>query len=167
MAGTFQPPPTYALPVIPDERTGKAIFNPIWLKWFLDLSANLGSNGAGSVSSVALAMPAAFSVAGSPITTSGGFTVTWTTAPTGTGAPVLATTPTLVTPVLGAATGTSLVLTGGITVVGGAKFLTTNTALTNGAGVAAGTLLTAPAAGNPTKWIGIDDNGTTRYIPAW
>jgi hypothetical protein len=27
--------------------------------------------------------------------------------------------------------------------------------------------LNAPAAGNPTKWIPIDDNGTTRYIPAW
>ncbi len=40
-------------------------------------------------------------------------------------------------------------------------------AITNGAGAAAGTLLTAPAAGNPTKWIPIDDNGTTRYIPAW
>lgn len=41
------------------------------------------------------------------------------------------------------------------------------TTLTNGAGVATGTLLTAPSAGNPTKWIGIDDNGTTRYVPAW
>lgn len=48
-----------------------------------------------------------------------------------------------------------------------AALVRTNTALTNGAGVAAGTLLTAPTAGNPTKWIGIDDNGTTRYIPAW
>jgi hypothetical protein len=25
----------------------------------------------------------------------------------------------------------------------------------------------APAAGNPTKWIAIDDNGTSRKIPAW
>jgi len=30
-----------------------------------------------------------------------------------------------------------------------------------------GTLTNAPAAGNPTKWIPIDDNGTTRFIPAW
>lgn len=37
----------------------------------------------------------------------------------------------------------------------------------NGAGAGAGTLLNAPAAGNPTKWIPVDDNGTTRYIPAW
>lgn len=37
----------------------------------------------------------------------------------------------------------------------------------NGAGVAAATLTNAPAAGDPTKWIPIDDNGTTRYIPAW
>jgi hypothetical protein len=38
---------------------------------------------------------------------------------------------------------------------------------TNGAAAASGTLTNAPAAGNPTKWIPIDDNGTTRYIPAW
>lgn len=43
----------------------------------------------------------------------------------------------------------------------------TSAALANGAAAAAGTLLNAPAAGNPTKWIPINDNGTTRYIPAW
>lgn len=32
---------------------------------------------------------------------------------------------------------------------------------------AAGTLLNAPVAGNPTKWIPINDNGVTRYIPVW
>lgn len=48
-----------------------------------------------------------------------------------------------------------------------AVFHRTGVALTDGAGVGLGTLLTAPTAGNPTKWIGIDDNGTTRYIPAW
>lgn len=57
---------------------------------------------------------------------------------------------------------------------GGGKIFTgdtvlhhTSVALTNGAGAATGTLLNAPAAGNPTKWIPIDDNGVTRYIPAW
>ena len=40
-------------------------------------------------------------------------------------------------------------------------------AFTDGAGASTGTLTNAPAAGNPTKWIPIDDNGTTRYIPAW
>lgn len=54
-----------------------------------------------------------------------------------------------------------------ITTLGGATFHTTSSALTNGAGVSVGTLTTAPSAGNPTKWIGINDNGTTRYIPAW
>lgn len=43
----------------------------------------------------------------------------------------------------------------------------TRTAFANGAGASAGTLGNAPAAGNPTKWIKIDDNGTTRHIPAW
>lgn len=41
------------------------------------------------------------------------------------------------------------------------------TAMTDGAAAAVGTLTNAPAAGNPTKWVAIDDNGTTRYIPAW
>lgn len=45
--------------------------------------------------------------------------------------------------------------------------LTANTALTNGAAAASGTLTNAPAAGNPTKWVPINDAGTTRYIPAW
>lgn len=65
------------------------------------------------------------------------------------------------------ATATGATIAGTITTTGGATFHTTNTALTNGAGVGAGTLLTAPVAGNPTKWIGINDNGTTRYIPSW
>jgi hypothetical protein len=55
---------------------------------------------------------------------------------------------------------------GGLTIPGG-TLITTNTALTDGAAAQAGTLLNAPAAGNPTKWIPINDNGTTRYIPAW
>lgn len=45
--------------------------------------------------------------------------------------------------------------------------LRTSASLTNGAGAAAGTLTNAPTAGNPSKWIAIDDNGTVRYIPAW
>mgnify|MGYP001603285648 FL=1 len=43
----------------------------------------------------------------------------------------------------------------------------TSTSYTNGAAVAVGTLTNAPTAGNPTKWIPVDDNGTTRYVPAW
>lgn len=56
--------------------------------------------------------------------------------------------------------------TGKVTLPGG-TLLKTSAALTDGAAAQAGTLLNAPAAGNPTKWIPIDDNGTTRYIPAW
>lgn len=39
--------------------------------------------------------------------------------------------------------------------------------LANGAAGNAGTLTNAPVAGDPTKWVSIDDNGTTRYLPAW
>jgi hypothetical protein len=45
--------------------------------------------------------------------------------------------------------------------------LTTTAAVTSGAGASLGTLTNAPGAGNPTKWIPFNDNGTTRYIPAW
>jgi hypothetical protein len=56
----------------------------------------------------------------------------------------------------------------GLIYLNNASFLMRNlTSWTNGAAAAAGTLTNAPAAGNPTKWIPIDDNGTTRYIPAW
>lgn len=43
----------------------------------------------------------------------------------------------------------------------------TKTTATNGAAAALGTLTNAPTAGNPTKWVPFDDNGTTRYIPMW
>lgn len=56
--------------------------------------------------------------------------------------------------------------TGAIT-VGSTTLLATSVALTNGAAAQVGTLTNAPTAGNPTKWIPINDNGTTRYLPAW
>lgn len=56
---------------------------------------------------------------------------------------------------------------GALTVGSAAALVTTSVALNDGAAAAVGTLLNAPAAGNPTKWIPINDNGTTRYIPAW
>ncbi len=43
----------------------------------------------------------------------------------------------------------------------------TTTALTNNAAAQIATLTNGPTAGNPTKWIPINDNGTTRNIPAW
>jgi hypothetical protein len=51
--------------------------------------------------------------------------------------------------------------------VGTGALIATSAALTNNAGASAGTLTNAPAAGNPTKWIKINDNGTIRSIPAW
>ena len=69
---TFQPPPTYAEVVLYDKNTKdveelikSAKFNPIWLKWFLDLSQNLSTAGAGSVTAV---------TAGSPLSSTGGNT---------------------------------------------------------------------------------------------
>jgi len=61
---------------------------------------------------------------------------------------------------------------GGITAGGqllssSVTFLQSLVALNNGAAANTATLTNAPAAGNPTKWIPINDNGTTRYIPTW
>lgn len=47
------------------------------------------------------------------------------------------------------------------------RLIDSTVSLTNGAGALVGTLTNSPVTGNPTKWIPIDDNGTTRYIPAW
>jgi hypothetical protein len=46
-------------------------------------------------------------------------------------------------------------------------FIRTVATLTNGAAGNTATLTNAPTAGNPTKWIAIDDNGVKRQIPAW
>ena len=47
MTTQYSPPPTYAEVVLVDETTGRSRFNPIWLKWFLDLAQQLGAAGAG------------------------------------------------------------------------------------------------------------------------
>lgn len=67
---TIQPPPTYVLPIILDERTKKSSFSPIWLKWFLDLMDAL-QEGLGVVSVSATA----------PVVSSGGSTPTISIGP--------------------------------------------------------------------------------------
>lgn len=54
-----------------------------------------------------------------------------------------------------------------ITISDGTQMMTSSAAMSNGAAGSTGTLTNAPAAGDPTKWIPFNDNGTTRYIPAW
>ncbi len=56
---------------------------------------------AGTVTSVGLSAPADFTVSGSPVTVSGTLGLSWASTPTGSGAMVRATSPTLVTPNLG------------------------------------------------------------------
>jgi hypothetical protein len=71
--------------------------------------------------------------------------------------------------VIGAATALTskrLQVNGGVSIAD-TQLIQTVTPFANGAAAASGTLTNAPIAGNPTKWIPIDDNGTTRYIPAW
>ena len=81
----------------------------------------------GTVTSVALTVPSFLSVSGSPITSSGTLSVTLSgtalpilnggtgsTTATGSGSVVLSTSPTLITPTLGVATGTSLSVSGNV-----------------------------------------------------
>ena len=56
---------------------------------------------------------------------------------------------------------------GGALEVSGATLIKSNTTLTDGAAAAAGTLTNAPTAGNPTKWVLINDNGVIRKFPTW
>jgi hypothetical protein len=63
--------------------------------------------------------------------------------------------------------GSDLLRVGGALTINSATMIATKTSFTNGAGASTATLTNAPAATNPTKWIPVDDNGTTRYIPAW
>lgn len=62
----------------------------------------------------------------------------------------------------------ALVTTGGLT-VGSGTMITSTTNFTNGAAGSSPTLGSAGPAGatTPTKWIPINDNGTTRYVAAW
>ncbi len=78
--------------------------------------------------------------------------------------------------VVAATTGVTLTVSStdvaAITCAGGIKtgsttLHTTSAALTNGAAAQVATMTNGPTAGNPTKWVPINDNGTTRYIPCW
>ncbi len=167
MATTFEPPPTYAEVVVFDERGEHPKFNPIWLKWFVDIAAYLTASGGGGVGVVHNNTTGLQGgTANEYYHFSNAFFTALTAGFTGAGnivrqgSPTI-NTPTLTAPVLGTATGTKL------TLATAAAVIATSVNLTNGAGAGAGTILNAPAAGNPTKWIGIDDNGTIRYVPAW
>lgn len=62
---------------------------------------------------------------------------------------------------------TTLSASGGLSTGLATSLVSSSVAMNNGAAAGAGTLTNSPAAGNPTKWIPINDNGTTRYIPTW
>jgi hypothetical protein len=70
------------------------------------------------------------------------------------------------------ATAASVKFAGGVGIngalwVSSATLIATSTALTNNAAAQIATLTNGPTAGNPTKWIPINDNGTIRNIPCW
>lgn len=143
------------------------------------------ASGGGTVTSIAATVPGFLSLTGSPVTTAGTLAIglsgtalpvanggTGATAATGTGNAVLATSPTLVTPVLGAATATTI---NGTSIPATATLLTSGGALgTPSSGSAAnltsfptlnqsttGNAATATSATTATNIAG----GTARQIP--
>lgn len=56
---------------------------------------------------------------------------------------------------------------GGKIVGSNPTLMETSSNLSDNTGSSTATLLNAPSAGNPTKWIAINDNGTIRRIPTW
>lgn len=81
-----------------------------------------------SVTSVGLSLPADFTVTNSPVTSTGTLTGDWATPPTGTGAMVRATSPTLVTPALGTPSSGTLTNCTGLPVSTGVSGLGTGVA---------------------------------------
>ncbi len=69
--------------------------------------------------------------------------------------------------VLGNDTGDAAITSSKVTTSATDFFHNTSAALANGAAAQVATMTNGPTAGNPTKWIAINDNGVTRYIPAW
>lgn len=102
-----------------------------------------------AVSSVGLALPADFTVTGSPVVNTGTLTGAWATTPTGTGAVVRATSPTLVTPVLGTPTSATLTNATGLPVSTGIS----------GLGTGVSTFLATPTSANLAAAI-TDETGT-------
>lgn len=122
--------------------------------------------GGGTVSSVAMTVPAFLSIAGSPITSSGTLAVslsgtalpvlnggTGVTTSTGTGANVLSTSPTLVTPILGTPTSGNLT---------NCTFPTLNQNTTGSSGSCTGNSTTATTATTATNLSG---SGTVNGSP--
>lgn len=114
------------------------------------------TNSGGTVSSVGLSMPTGFTVTGSPVTGTGTLTANFTSAPTGSGAFVLAnsptiTSPTLSSPVLGTPTSGTLtnctIPSSGITGLGTGVGTALTTAVTGSGGIVLATspTITTPA----------------------
>lgn len=61
----------------------------------------------------------------------------------------------------------SNIFTNAITLNSTGPIITTQQALTNNAAAQIATMTNGPTAGNPTKWIAINDNGTVRNFPVW
>ena len=152
-----------------------------WYQFFSNLSKNTVSGA--TVASVNISGANGINVTGNPITVSGTIALSLgnitpakvqTTTVTASNvvisgtvaaATVAATTITAASAILtniAASTVTTALLT-----IGTSTPIVSTVAFNNGAAGQIATMTNSPTAGNPTKWIPINDNGTIRYIPSW
>lgn len=149
----FSPPPTYADPVIVDEVTNRSQFNPIWLRWFLDLGAFVTTNGGGGL----VQHNSTGGLQGGGTGEYFHLTVSQhadlTAGFTGTGVLVRQTSPSLVTPALGTPASGVLTNCTGLPISTGVSGL--------GAGIA--TWLTTPSSANLAAAV-TDETGTGSLV---
>jgi len=153
---TLEPAPTWALPIIVDDVTQKAIFSPIWLRWFLDFGQYVASiaTATGTVTSVAQTVPSFLSIAGSPITVAGTLAISYSGSPLpiangGTGAVAF----TAYAPLFGGITSTGAIQSGTVGTAG-------QVLMSNGAGAIA-TFQALPADVEPIAFIVTCSDETT------
>lgn len=149
----FPPPPTYADPVIVEEETGRAQFNPLWLKWFLDLGQFVTVNGGGGLIQHNSTGGLQGGATGEYLHLTATQHSDLTAGFTGTGVLVRQTSPSLITPALGTPSSGLLTNCTGLPISTGVAGL--------GAGIA--TWLATPSSANLASAV-TDETGTGALV---